>query len=88
MEEADPDVDLHPYRAELAEQSIQRTAQVLANRDAERVSSALDQLRQAASDGDNLMPAALEAVRAYASLGEMTAILKEVFGEFKEPVRL
>jgi len=88
MEEADQEVDLHPYRAELAEQSIQRTAQVLANRDSERASSALDQLRHAASGGDNLMPAALEAVRAYASLGEMTAVLKEVFGEFKEPVRL
>jgi methylmalonyl-CoA mutase N-terminal domain/subunit len=88
MEEADHEVDLHPYRAELAEQSIQRTAQVLSSRDAERVSSALDQLRQAASGGENLMPAALEAVRAYASLGEITAVLKEVFGEFKEPVRL
>ena len=41
MEEADHEVDLHPYRAELAEQSIQRTAQVLSSRDAERVSSAL-----------------------------------------------
>ena len=88
MEEADHEVDLHPYRAELAEQSIQRTAQVIANRDSERASSALAQLREAALGGDNLMPAALEAVRAYASLGEMTAVLKEVFGEFKEPVRL
>jgi len=88
MEEADQEVDLHPYRAELAEQSIQRTAQVLTSRDAERASSALDHLGQAASSGENLMPAALEAVRAYASLGEMTTVLKEVFGEFKEPVRL
>jgi len=88
MEEADHEVDLHPYRAELAEQSIQRTAQVISSRDAESVSSALDQLRQAALGGENLMPAALEAVRAYTSLGEMTAVMKEVFGEFKEPVRL
>jgi methylmalonyl-CoA mutase N-terminal domain/subunit len=88
MEEEHHEVDLHEYRAEHAAQSIQRTAQVLASRDSERVSSALDRLGQAASGGDNLMPAALEAVRAYASLGEMTTVLKEVFGEFKEPVRL
>jgi methylmalonyl-CoA mutase N-terminal domain/subunit len=88
MEEEHLEVDLHPYRAEHAEQSIQRTAQVLASRDSERVSSALDKLREAASGGSNLMPAALEAVRAYATLGEMTTILKEIFGEFKEPVRL
>ena len=88
MEEEHPEVDLHSYRAEHAEQSIQRTAQVLSSRDPQRVSSALDQLRLAASNGENLMPAALEAVRAYASLGEMTKVLKEVFGEFKEPVRL
>ena len=88
MEEQDREVDLHQYRAEHADQSIQRTAQVFSSRDVERVSSALGQLRQAASGGENLMPAALEAVRAYASLGEMTKVLKEVFGEFKEPVRL
>jgi methylmalonyl-CoA mutase N-terminal domain/subunit len=33
------------------------------------------------------MPAMLEAVRAYATVGEITGVLKEVFGEFKEPVR-
>ncbi|MFQ5942662.1 MAG: methylmalonyl-CoA mutase [Anaerolineales bacterium] len=88
MEEEHHEVDLHPYHAEHAEQSVQRTAEVIASRDSDRVSSALDQLRQAASSSENLMPAALEAVRAYASLGEITSILKETFGEFKEPVRL
>jgi methylmalonyl-CoA mutase N-terminal domain/subunit len=32
------------------------------------------------------MPFVLEAVRAYATLGEMTQVLKDVFGEFREPV--
>jgi len=34
------------------------------------------------------MPFLLEAVKAYATLGEMTKVLKDVFGEFKEPIRL
>jgi methylmalonyl-CoA mutase N-terminal domain/subunit len=34
------------------------------------------------------MPYILEAVRAYATVGEMTRVLKDVFGEFKEPVGL
>jgi methylmalonyl-CoA mutase N-terminal domain/subunit len=34
------------------------------------------------------MPYILEAVRAYATVGEMTQVLKDIFGEFKEPVGL
>jgi methylmalonyl-CoA mutase N-terminal domain/subunit len=33
------------------------------------------------------MPAMLQAVRAYATVGEITGVLKQVFGEFREPVR-
>lgn len=88
MEEEQRQVELHPYRPEQAEASIQRTAQVKAQRDTSRVDAALRGLRQAAVDSSNVMPATLEAVRAYATLGEMTAVLKEVFGVFREPVAL
>jgi methylmalonyl-CoA mutase N-terminal domain/subunit len=88
VEEEVQEVELHPYRPEHGEQSIQRTAKVLSERDSQRALASLDQLRQAAVDGENLMPAALEAVRAYATLGEMTAVMKQVFGEFREPVAL
>ena len=33
-----------------------------------------------------LMPAVIEAVKAYATVGEITAVLKEVYGEYQEPV--
>ena len=39
-----------------------------------------------AVSGANIMPATLEAVKAYASVGEMAGVLREVVGEFKEPV--
>jgi len=83
-----PEVQLHEYRPDQAEAQIQRTAQVKARRDGEAVSRALEALQRAAQGRENLMPYFLDAVRAYATLGEMTAVLKAVFGEFKEPVGL
>jgi methylmalonyl-CoA mutase N-terminal domain/subunit len=54
-------------------------------RDNEAVGSALNALRQAAKGTENMMPHILDAVRAYATLGEITDVLREVFGAFQEP---
>ena len=43
-------------------------------------------LRQAAKGTENLMPYILDAVRAYGTLGEICGVLREVFGEYREPV--
>ena len=58
---------------------------VKANRDNEKVKKALARIQKAAEGNENLMPRILEAVRVYASIGEITNTLKEVFGEYKEP---
>lgn len=79
-------VALHPYRPEVADEQMARLARVKSERNGEAVSQALDALRRAAQDGENVMPYVLDAVRAYATLGEMTGIFRQVFGEFKEPV--
>jgi methylmalonyl-CoA mutase N-terminal domain/subunit len=55
-------------------------------RDNERVGAALAALRQAAAGTANLMPPILEAVRAYATLGEITDVLRAVFGVYQETV--
>ncbi|MBI3924427.1 MAG: methylmalonyl-CoA mutase, partial [Armatimonadetes bacterium] len=52
------------------------------------VSARLEALRAAAVAGENLMPALLEAVKSYATLGEMTHVLKGVYGEYREPAIL
>ena len=44
----------------------------------------LDNLRQAAKGDDNLMPVILDAVRSYATLGEMCDVLRGVFGVYHE----
>ena len=50
--------------------------------------AALLRLKRAAQTSENVMPHILNAVKSYATLGEITKIFKEVFGEFKEPVGL
>ncbi len=88
MEEEQRDVQLHEYKPEQAEEQIRRLNQVRAERDGAAVSQALEKLRRAAEGRENLMPYMLEAVRTYATVGEITQVLKDVFGEFKEPVSL
>jgi methylmalonyl-CoA mutase, N-terminal domain len=68
------------------------TAQVAAlkgvreRRDSAAVEAQLERLRVAASEGKNLMPFLVDAVKVYASVGEISAVLKGVFGEYREPV--
>jgi len=76
------------HRADPAsvERQIQRTREVKASRDNAKALTALDELCRSAETKENLMPGFIQAVKAYASVGEITEALKKVFGEFKEPV--
>ncbi|MFM7463327.1 MAG: methylmalonyl-CoA mutase family protein, partial [Actinomycetota bacterium] len=56
---------------------------VRASRDGNRVKAALDQLGEDARAGRNIMPATIEAVKAYATVGEIVAVLGSVFGSWK-----
>jgi methylmalonyl-CoA mutase N-terminal domain/subunit len=48
------------------------------------VDRALDRVREAAAGGANIMPPLIEAVRAYATVGEMCDALRVVWGEYEE----
>ena len=63
---------------------MQRLTDLRKSRDNGRVGQALDRLRIAAQGTENTMPFILEAVRAYATLGEIVALMKEVFGIYEE----
>ncbi|MDR5682882.1 MAG: methylmalonyl-CoA mutase family protein [Armatimonadota bacterium] len=63
-----------------------RLARVRASRDGAEVSAALDALRRAAQGGDNLMPHVYRCVRAYATVGEICDVLREVFGVYRTPL--
>jgi methylmalonyl-CoA mutase N-terminal domain/subunit len=63
----------------------ERLARLRRERDSRAVERALAALRKAATTSENLMPYILDAVRAYATLGETCRVLREVFGEYREP---
>lgn len=67
------------------QRQIDRLAQVRRERDPGRVGQALDRLRLACQGSENSMPHLLEAVHAYATLGEIVNVMKEVFGIYQEP---
>jgi methylmalonyl-CoA mutase, N-terminal domain len=67
------------------QRQVSRLEEVRASRDPGRVGQALDRLRIASQGTENTMPYILEAVRAYATLSEITGVMKEVFGVYEEP---
>jgi methylmalonyl-CoA mutase N-terminal domain/subunit len=66
------------------ERQLERLARLKASRHAGRVLSALDALRDAARSKRSVMPPILDAVRAYATVGEMCDALRDVWGEYEE----
>ncbi|MCS7248262.1 MAG: methylmalonyl-CoA mutase family protein [Anaerolineales bacterium] len=64
---------------------VERLRQLRQERDSGRVGQALDRLRIACEGTENTMPYILEAVRAYATLGEIIGVMKTVFGVYREP---
>ncbi|MUV39702.1 Methylmalonyl-CoA mutase [Lentibacillus sp. JNUCC-1] len=80
-EEVNP--DLMKVDAELEQAQIHETQKIRENRDQSQVDQALNALKTAAeSDHTNLMPYILEAVKAYATVGEICNVLREKFGEY------
>ena len=77
--------DLLKIDLALERRQQEKVAAVRAERNAAAARTALDGVSRAARDGTNLMPAILDAVRAYATLGEISDALREVFGEYTPP---
>ncbi len=67
------------------ERQTTRLADLRAQRDSGRVGQTLDRLRIACQGTENTMPFILDAVRAYATLGEIVDVMKETFGTYEEP---
>jgi methylmalonyl-CoA mutase N-terminal domain/subunit len=67
-----------------ADTQLARLANVKATRDDTAVRQSLDRLKAGAAGDANTMPLLIDAVRAYATLGEMCDVLREVWGEYEE----
>jgi len=85
MEEESGQVPILVINEAVRERQLQRLEEAKARRDGGAVSNALEKLKRAARDADNTMPATIEAVRAYATLGEICDALRDVYGLYEEP---
>jgi methylmalonyl-CoA mutase N-terminal domain/subunit len=80
--EGERTIELFKLDAESEKRQIARLQAVRARRDATKVSEALEKVREAAEGDENLVPPILEAVKLYASQGEICDVLREVFGTY------
>ncbi|MCK4800478.1 MAG: methylmalonyl-CoA mutase, partial [Anaerolineales bacterium] len=84
MEEKNPEIPLLEMDPEGFRNQVDRIRNLKKERDQGRVGQALDRLRIACQGTENTMPFIIEAVHAYATLGEITEVMKEVFGIYRE----
>jgi methylmalonyl-CoA mutase N-terminal domain/subunit len=87
VEEEEPDVSFHPFDQEAFAEQVKRLDHVRSERDNQRVVCALEKVQADAMAGRNVMPGMIEAVTAYATVGELTGCLVEAYGRYEEPVR-
>ncbi len=81
----EPEIELHQPNPEALRLQIERLKQVKAERNDNEVKRQLKRVREAARNSDNMIPIFIDAVKVYCTLGEIMGVLKEEFGEFKEP---
>jgi methylmalonyl-CoA mutase N-terminal domain/subunit len=81
-----PQIPIHKITPEGEQRHLERLARVRRERDNVAVGERLEALRVAADRRENLMPYLMEAVRAYATLGEICQLLRTVWGEHRELV--
>jgi methylmalonyl-CoA mutase, N-terminal domain len=82
----EPGIPIQRIDEALERQQVERVRALRMRRDGMRWQAAIDGVRDHARSGKNLMPAILEAVESSATVGEIAAAMREVFGEYQESV--
>ena len=82
----DSDIDILKITDAPEQRQRQRLAELRARRDQARVDQALEALRQAARNHQNVIEPMLDCVRAYATLYEIRHAMEDVFGAYREPI--
>ena len=78
-------IELHRPDPSVARGVINEVEQLRKERDSALLARSLNDLQSVASEGGNLMPPTLEAIRASATVGEVSAALRDVYGEWRAP---
>jgi methylmalonyl-CoA mutase N-terminal domain/subunit len=84
VQEDEPPIEILYIDETASERQISRLAELKKTRDHTAVQRTLEALRQTAGGKGNTMPAILDCVRAYATVGEMCDALRDVWGEYEE----
>lgn len=85
MEEEPPSDDIFEVDNEMEITQKEKLAALRNRRDNTKVDEALENLNTAIKSGDNLMPQLIEAVKSYATIGEICKVMRQQFGEYKSP---
>jgi methylmalonyl-CoA mutase N-terminal domain/subunit len=85
-EEETEEHDFFEVEAGVEDRQKAKLAQVRAERDNDKVESAMNALAGAIKSQENLMPFIIEAVKSYATVGEISGLMRESWGEFKAPI--
>ncbi len=80
-----PDVDLHEYDDSWVGTQISRLKALKRTRDNREVNRSLKALEKATKSKNNVMPSLVDCCRSYATVGEMSGVFRDVFGEWDEP---
>lgn len=83
--ENEEDIILHKFDKQVENRQIKRIKKVKSSRNNKKVESSLTKIRDAAVNGNNLMPFIIEGVREYVTLGEISNIFRDVYGEYSDP---
>jgi methylmalonyl-CoA mutase N-terminal domain/subunit len=84
LSEEEVPIKLLQINPEIEKKLVEKLEQIKKKRNKAKVNDALNNLRRTAErENENLMPSVLQAVKEYATLGEICSVLREVFGEYK-----
>ena len=84
VQQDDPPIEILYIDESTADTQLAKLEALKKTRNQDAVARALDGLRAAARTTENLMPRIIDAVRVYATVGEMCDALREVWGEYEE----
>ena len=86
VEEAEAPVEILKVGDAAEQTQRERLARVRAQRDQAIVEARLGELRRAAAEDRNIIPAMLDCARAYCTLFEIRHVLEEIYGSYREPI--
>ncbi|MDP2918763.1 MAG: methylmalonyl-CoA mutase family protein [Dehalococcoidia bacterium] len=83
--ENEPETEMLEISEEIEQKQKERLKKLRNERDNQKVKATLEKVKAVAVSNENIMPALIDAVKTYATVGEISAVLRETFGEYREP---